>query len=68
MVKDPVYEEEFNCTTAELVGGVPPSVDSTGDEITNGSLVFVWDTTKTPKELASIFKMVDGDYGKLGGV
>lgn len=67
MTKDAIYEAEFNCDTTELDGGVPPEVDDTGKAIPNGTLVYVWDKTKTPKEIVSIFKMVDGIYGKIGG-
>ena len=65
--KDAIYEEEFNCPETDLVGGVPPMVYGTvNTPIPEGSLVFVWDETVTPKVVVAVFKLVNGAWGILG--
>jgi hypothetical protein len=58
--KDALYEQEYNCLTTDLVNGVPPS---TG--MSDGSKVYVWDASTTPKKLTKIFKFVLGEMMEL---
>lgn len=51
-IKDPVYEDEINCLTTDLDGGVPSSTDY--DE---GTRMYVYDGTTTPPSLDTIFKL-----------
>jgi hypothetical protein len=55
---DPLFEEEYNCLTLDLVEGFPPD----GGE-PEGSKMYVWDSST--KTLTSIFKKVFGEWYKL---
>lgn len=57
VVKDPMYEEEYNCLTSDLVDGFPPSTN-----LALGSIMYAWDTID--KKLDTTFKLINATGSK----